>query len=67
MIKHIVLWKFREGTQAQAAEFLRKLAQLQGQIPEIAAMQVQRSRKRTVRRRSHCVLFGYGRPCALPK
>ena len=43
MIRHIVMWKFREGTQAQADEFLRALAALDGAIPCIRAMQVLRS------------------------
>ena len=32
MIQHIVMWKFREGTEAQAEEFLTRLAALDGQI-----------------------------------
>ena len=43
MIRHIVMWKFREGTEAQADEFLRALAALDGVIPCIRAMQVLRS------------------------
>lgn len=43
MIRHIVMWKFREGTQAQAEEFLTRLAALEGQIPRIRAMSVRRS------------------------
>lgn len=45
MIKHIVMWKFREGTQAQAEDFLQRLAALSGVIPCIRAMQVLRSAK----------------------
>ena len=43
MIKHIVMWKFREGTQAQAEEFLTGLAALEGQIDCIRSMTVRRS------------------------
>lgn len=43
MIRHIVMWKFREGTHKQADEFLRRLAALNGVIPCIRAMQVLRS------------------------
>lgn len=43
MVRHIVMWKFREGTQAQAEEFLRRLAALEGVIPCVRAMQVLRS------------------------
>ena len=32
MIRHIVMWKFREGTEARAEEFLTGLAALQGKI-----------------------------------
>ena len=40
MVRHVVMWKFRPGCEAQAAEFMEKLAALQGVIPEIRAMQV---------------------------
>ena len=40
MVRHIVMWKFREGTQEQADEFLHRLAALNGVIPCIRAMQV---------------------------
>ena len=43
MIRHIVMWKFREGTQAEAEEFLSLLASLQGQIPELLSMSIGRS------------------------
>ena len=43
MIRHIVMWKFREGTQVQAEEFLTRLAALEGQISCIHAMSVRRS------------------------
>ena len=32
MIKHIVMWKFKEGTEAQQEEFFSGLLGLQGQI-----------------------------------
>ncbi|MBQ9942546.1 MAG: Dabb family protein [Christensenellaceae bacterium] len=40
MVRHIVMWKFKEGTQAQAKEFMEKLLSLKGQIPQIRAMEV---------------------------
>ena len=43
MIRHIVMWKFREGTQTQAEEFLTRLAGLAGQIECIRSMSVRRS------------------------
>ena len=44
MIRHIVMWKFREGTEEKANEFLTKLAALDGVIPQL--------KKRTHRRRA---------------
>ncbi len=43
MIQHIVMWKFRAGTQAQAEEFLTGLAALEGKIECIRAMSVRKS------------------------
>lgn len=43
MVQHIVMWKFKEGTQAQAEEFLTKLAALDGVIECIRFMSVKRS------------------------
>lgn len=43
MVQHIVMWKFKEGTQAQADEFLTKLAALDGVIECIRFMSVRRS------------------------
>ncbi|MBQ6430304.1 MAG: Dabb family protein [Oscillospiraceae bacterium] len=43
MIQHVVMWKFRAGTEAQAEEFLTGLAALEGQIDCIRAMSVRRS------------------------
>ena len=45
MIRHIVMWKFREGTEEKANEFLTKLAALDGVIPEIRHMELHRSCK----------------------
>ena len=36
MIRHIVMWKFREGTEKKADEFLTKLAALDGVIPAMS-------------------------------
>ena len=46
MIRHIVFWTFREGTEAQRDEFLEKLAALDGVIPEIRHMELHRSCRR---------------------
>lgn len=43
MIRHIVMWKFRPGCEAQGEEFLSRLAALEGQIPVIRSMHVARS------------------------
>ena len=40
MIRHIVMWKFRPGTEAQQAEFFRGLRGLQGQIPQLLRCEV---------------------------
>ena len=41
MIRHIVMWKFKEG--ADPSEFLTRLAALEGQIECIRAMKIYRS------------------------
>lgn len=41
MIRHIVMWKFRED--ADPTEFLTGLAALEGQIPQIRHMEIHRS------------------------
>ena len=41
MVRHIVMWKFRED--GDPTEFLTKLAALEGQIEWIRSMQVRRS------------------------
>lgn len=40
MVKHIVMWKFREGTEEKAEEFLSGLKALNGQIDVIRSMEV---------------------------
>lgn len=40
MLRHVVLWTFREGEEAKAAEFLEKLRALYGVIPEILGMEI---------------------------
>ena len=40
MIRHIVMWKFREGTEAQRDEFLTKLRALYGVIPQLRSCEV---------------------------
>ena len=40
MIKHIVMWKFREGEQENMMIFRDRLLALKGQIPEIRSMEV---------------------------
>lgn len=39
MIKHIVMWKFKEGCEEKAKEFLAGLKSLYGQIPEIKSLE----------------------------
>lgn len=38
MIKHIVMWKFKEGTEEKQKEFLAGLRGLLGVIPEIKSL-----------------------------
>ena len=40
MIKHIVMWKFKEGERDNMLLFRDRLLALKGQIPEIRAMEV---------------------------
>ena len=35
MIRHIVMWKFRPGTEKEQEEFLTGLRNLQGVIPQL--------------------------------
>ena len=39
MIKHIVMWKFREGEQENMLLFRDRLLSLRGKIPEIRSME----------------------------
>ena len=43
MIRHIVMWKFCPGTEAEQAQFLEGLRGLQGVIPQLRSSQVARS------------------------
>ena len=43
MIKHIVMWKFKPGTEAEQKEFLDGLQSLYGVIPQIRAQEVGRN------------------------
>lgn len=40
MIRHIVLWKFRPGTEAEQRQFLEGLRGLQGVIPQLLRSEV---------------------------
>lgn len=40
MIKHIVMWKFKDGEEENMMIFRERLLALKGQIPEIRAMEV---------------------------
>ena len=40
MIRHIVMWKFRPGTEAEQARFLDGLRGLQGVIPQLLRSEV---------------------------
>ncbi|NLK84493.1 MAG: Dabb family protein [Aeromonadales bacterium] len=40
MIKHIVMWRFKEGTQEQQKQFLEGLKGLMGQIEVLRSLQV---------------------------
>lgn len=40
MIRHIVMWKFKEGEYENMLIFRERLLALKGQIPEIRAMEV---------------------------
>ena len=43
MIRHIVMWKFREGPEKEQEEFLSGLAALQGVIPQLLKSEVARN------------------------
>ena len=40
MIRHIVMWKFRSGTEKEQTQFLEGLKQLQGVIPQLLKSEV---------------------------
>lgn len=40
MIRHIVMWKFRPGTEAEQEQFLEGLRGLQGVIPQLLRSEV---------------------------
>lgn len=40
MIRHIVMWKFREGTEKEQAQFLEGLQGLYGVIPQLKECEV---------------------------
>ena len=40
MIRHIVRWKFRPGTEAEQTRFLESLRALQGVIPQLLRSEV---------------------------
>ncbi len=40
MIRHIVMWKFRPGTEAEQSQFLNGLRGLQGVIPQLLRSEV---------------------------
>lgn len=43
MIRHIVMWKFRPGTEAEQERFLSGLRSLQGVIPQLLRSEVARN------------------------
>lgn len=43
MIRHIVMWKFREGEEENREKFLSGLHALDGVIPEIRHMEIHRA------------------------
>ncbi len=40
MIRHIVMWKFRPGTEAEQRSFLEGLRALQGVVPQLLRSEV---------------------------
>ena len=40
MIRHIVIWKFRPGTEAEQEQFLTGLRGLQGVVPQLLCSEV---------------------------
>lgn len=45
MIKHVVMWKFKEGENENVDKFLKELGDLNGKIEEIKSMQIGKSVK----------------------
>ena len=43
MIRHMVFWKFRPETGAEAEEFFRRLLALEGVVPEIRHMELHKA------------------------
>ena len=43
MIKHIVMWKFKENTEEEREEFLERLLALNGVIHEIKSAEIKRN------------------------
>ena len=43
MIRHIVMWKFRPGTETEQEQFLNGLRSLQGVVPELLRSEVARN------------------------
>ena len=43
MIRHIVMWKFRPGTEAEQEEFRSGLRALQGVVPQLLRSEVARN------------------------
>ena len=43
MIRHIVMWKFRPGTEAEQEQFLNGLRALQGVVPQLLRSEVARN------------------------
>ena len=43
MIRHIVMWKFRPGTEAEQEKFLTGLQALQGVVPQLLRSEVARN------------------------
>lgn len=43
MIRHIVMWKFRPGTEAEQEKFLDGLQALQGVVPQLVSSEVARN------------------------
>lgn len=40
MVRHVILWKFKDDCKEEGREFLRRLKALDGVIPEILRMEV---------------------------